>query len=228
MKGFQEDTGRSALYFAIKHHGIVEESKRERPGFSPIDIFVQRTGETITKYIKRYKAIEGFITKVDYRESEFEGVKFNSWKISIVDDGGQLGVLDLLLNSNPGTRFMKLAENLDFTKPVEFSAWHDTKDDKTAFVVKQNGQSVPQKYTRENPGKCPEPAQRGRQGKWDYTDQEDFLYDRMINVVIPAVERAEAARGIAKPETPPDDDGWETPVDADVSPPTDDLDDVPF
>jgi hypothetical protein len=203
MKGFQEDTGQSALYLSVKHHGIVEESKREREGFQPISIFVQRTGETITKFIKRYKSVEGFIKKIDYRESEYEGVKFNSWKIHIVDDQGKLGILDLLLNSNPGTRFMKLAENLDFTKPVEFSAWHDTKDDKTAFVVKQNGHSVSQKYTRENPNGCPEPVQRGRQGKWDFTDQEDFLYDRMVNAVIPAVERAEAQRGVAQ-ESPVD------------------------
>ncbi len=194
MKGFQEDTGQSALYFAIKHHGIVEESKRERPGFSPIDIFVQRTGENITKYIKRYKAIEGFINKIEYRESEFEGVKFNSWKIHILDDGGNLGILDLLLNSNPGTRFMKLAENLDFSKPVEFSAWHDTKDDKTAFVVKQNGQSVSQRYTKDNPGDCPPPVPRGRANKLDFTDQEDFLFERMMNVVVPAVGAAAAGR----------------------------------
>jgi hypothetical protein len=114
---------------------------------------------------------------------------------------------------------MKLAENLNFNKPVEFSAWHDTKDDKTAFVVKQNGQSVPQKYTRDNPNGCPEPAQRGRQGKWDYTEQEDFLYERMINVVIPAVEQAEAARGLGQS---PDD--WDVPTEQE--PVIDD--DVPF
>lgn len=210
MSGFKQDTGQSALYLSVKHHGIVEESKREREGFQPINIFVQRTGETITKFIKRYKSIEGFVTKIEYRESEFEGVKFNSWKIHVVDDEGTLGILDLLLNSNPGTRFMKLAENLDFKKTVEFRAWHDQKDDKTAFVVCQGGQSVKQKYTAESPGDCPPPEQRGRQGKWDFTAQEDFLYERMVNAVIPAVNAAEAARGLAPAtqENKPDD-GWD-------------------
>lgn len=220
MKGFQEDTGQRALYISVKHHGLVEESKREREGFQPVNIFVQRTGETITKFIRRYKAIEGFVKKIEYRESEFEGVKFNSWKIHIIDDEGTLGILDLLLNSNPGTRFMKLAENLDFSKPVEFSAWHDTKDDKTAFVVKQGGQSVPQKYTKDNPGDCPAPVPRGRAGKLDFTDQEDFLYERMVNAVIPAVDRAEAARGVGGPPAVAAADEW------DASP--DDLEDAPF
>ncbi len=208
MSGFREDTGQSALYLSVKHHGIVEESKREREGFQPVNIFVQRTGETITKFIKRYKSIEGFITKIEYRESEFEGVKFNSWKIHVVDDEGTLGILDLLLNSNPGTRFMKLAENLDFKKTVEFRAWHDQKDDKTAFVVCQNGQSIKQKYTAENPGECPPPEQRGRQGKWDFTAQEDFLYERMVNVVVPAVDAAEAARGMTPTAQPETSDEW--------------------
>lgn len=225
MKGFQQDTGQSALYLSVKHHGIVEESKREREGFQPVSIFVQRTGETITKYIRRYKAVEGFIKKIEYRESEFEGVKFNSWKIHIIDDEGNLGILDLLLNSNPGTRFAKLAENLDFSKPVEFSAWHDTKDDKTAFVVRQNGQSVPQRYTKDSPGDCPPPVPRGRAGKLDFTDQEDFLYDRMVNAVIPAVDAAEAARSMGKTATTEDD--WGAPESQPEPGPIDD-EDVPF
>lgn len=196
MKGFVEDTGQSALWLAVKHHSIVEESKREREGFAPVNVTNPRTGDVTTKFIKRYKAIEGFVRKIEYRENEFDSVKYQSWKIHIVNDEGKLGILDLSLNSNPGSRFMKLAENIDFTKPVEFSAWHDTKDDKTAFIVRQNEQSIPQKYTRENPGDCPEPTQRGRQGKWDYTEQEDFLYERMVNVVIPAVDAAEAARSM--------------------------------
>ena len=84
---------------------------------------------------------------------------------------------------------MKLAENIDFSQPVEFSAWQDTKTDKTAFNVKQGGKSVPQKYTQDDPGDCPPPVQ-SKLGKWNFDAQEEFLFDRMENVVIPMVNEA--------------------------------------
>jgi hypothetical protein len=96
---------------------------------------------------------------------------------------------------------MKLAENIDYSKPVEFRAWHDGKSDSTALFVGQDGTSVPQKYTRENPGDLPQPTQNFK-GDWDYSKQEEFLYKRMIEVVIPMV-------AAAHPETDKGEDGDE-------------------
>ena len=192
MKGLQERTSGNGIFLSIKHHGIVQESKRERDGFEPINITL-RSGETITKYIKRYSGVEAMIKKIEWYDREYDGRPYKGWKIHL-DANGTPCVLDIDFNSRQAGRFMKLAENIDFTQPVEFSAWHDTKNDTTAFNVKQNGVSVHQKYTRENPGDLPPPKER-LGGKLDFGDQEDFLFDRMMNFVIPKVQ---AVSGLAQ------------------------------
>lgn len=201
IKGFQEQTKGEGNFFVIKHNFIVQESKTERQGFEAIKVRNPRTDTEITKYIKRYKGIEALIKKIEwYDTAQKYDQRYMGWKIHL-DTGVKKGVLDIPFDSRPCSRFMKLAENLDFTQPVEFSAWRSP-DDTTAFAVKQNDQSVFQKYTRENPGELPPPVQNFK-GKWNYDDQMEFLRKRMIEVVIPAVDAAQGKHPVT--ETAPDE-----------------------
>jgi hypothetical protein len=185
MKGLQEQTDAGTIYLAIKHHSIVHESKTEQAGHKPIVVENPRSKEKITKYIKQYKGVEALICKIEWYNREHDGTTYKGWKL-FLDAAGTPCVLDLPFNSRAGNRFMKLAENIDFTQPVEFSAWYDSKGDATAFNVKQNGQSVSQRYTRDEPGDCPAPT-KNRLGKWNWDAQEEFLLERMEQCVIPAV-----------------------------------------
>lgn len=188
MKGLQEKND-DGIFLVIKHGGIVQESKNPREGFVPIEVVNVRSGDSTTKYIKRYKGVEALVKKIEWYDREFEETRFMGWKL-VLDANGVACTLDLPFESRVGTRFMKLAENIDFTQPVEFSAWRGP-DDKTAFSVKQNDQNVPQKYTREDPGDCPPPVQ-GFNKKWNYDAQKEFLHKRMLEVVIPKVQAANA------------------------------------
>ena len=51
--------------------------------------------------------------------------------------------------------------------------------DKTVLFVKQGGEIVKWAYTRENPNGLPTAKERSS-GKWDYGDQEDFLYEKNL------------------------------------------------
>ena len=198
MKGFQQKTQGDGNFFAIKHGSIVRESKTPQEGFEKIEITDRRTGEKFTKYIQRYDTIEALVTKIEWYDTEQRFTKrYQGWKL-FLNANGKRGVLDLPIQSRTTGRFMKLAENLDFTKPVEFRAWHDSKSDATAIFVGQNGESVPQKYTRDDPNGMPEPTQDFKKN-WDYSKQEEFLYKRMIEVVIPKVNASQ-------PEQPEQDE----------------------
>lgn len=194
MKGLQERTSGNGIFLVIKHHSIVQESKNEREGFEPVVVKNPRTNQTVTKYIKKYAGVEAMIKKIEWYDTEQKyEQRYRGWKL-FLDANGTDCVLDISFNSRQASRLMKLAENLDFSKPVEFSAWYDKKNDSTAFNVKQDGVSVPQKYTRANPGNCPPPKEKFG-GKWDYSDQEEFLYNQMVNVVIPKVEAVAGMNG---------------------------------
>lgn len=189
MKGLQEKTD-GGIFLHIKHGTICEESKTPKEKFVAIEVTNPRSGQTSTKYIKPYKLVEAMIKRIEWYEREYDGTPFMGWKL-VLDADGVACTLDLPLQSQTATRFMKLAENLDFTKPVEFSAWK-TPEDKTALSVKQEGNNVPQKYTKDNPGDCPPPVQ-GFGKKWNYDAQTQFLHQRMTQVVIPKLQ---ALRGV--------------------------------
>lgn len=210
MKGFQQRSQSHGKFFVIKHNTICEESSKEREGFEPVEVMNPQTKEVTIKFIKRYDALEAMVTAIEWRDTKdtYEQ-RYMSWKIHL-DAGEEKGTLELPFESRPSSRFMKLAENLDFTKPVEFRAWRD-KEGKTAFIVKQDGNSVPQKYTKQDPGECPPPKQSFG-GKWNFDEQMLFLHERMVQVVIPRIEAAHgmmAENGNGQREwneRPPDDD----------------------
>lgn len=217
MKGFQERSENAGRFFVIKHNTICEESSKEKPGFKPVEVMNPQTKEVSFKFIKSYNVLEAMVTRIEWRDTEDKyEQRYMSWKIHL-DANGERGVLELPFQSRVSSRFMKLAENIDFTRPVEFRAWRDQKTEGTAFFVGQReheddekSMSVPQKYTKDDPGECPPPIQR-LGGKWNFDDQMEFLHDRMMTVVIPRVAAAREALGEQEnssngfSERPPDD-----------------------
>ncbi len=195
MKGLQEKS-EGGIFLHIKHGTICEESKTPKEKFVAVEVTNPRSGQTSTKYIKPYRLVEAMITRIEWYEREYDGTPFMGWKV-VLDADGVVCTLDLPLQSQTATRFMKLAENLDFTRPVEFSAWK-TAEDKTALSVKQDGENVSQKYTKENPNGCPPPVQ-GFGKKWNYDAQTQFLHERMTQFVIPKLN---ALRGLEKSNEP--------------------------
>ena len=199
MKGLMEKTDSGVIFLAVKHNSLVQESKGPRQGFEEIEVENPRTREKVKKFIKRYSAVEGMVTKLEWYDTEqkYEN-RYQGWKIHM-DAKDVPVVLDLPFASIPASRFMKLAENINWSKPVEFRAWKDLRESKTAFWVGQGNESVPQKYTRDNPGDCPPPVQNFK-GDWKYDAQIEFLFKRMQEVVIPAVQAANAWRVEGKTE----------------------------
>lgn len=183
----KERTESNNKFLVVKHHSIVLESKEPQEGYEEVHPTNPKTGEVTTKYIKRFAAVEGVIRRIEWYDTKDNyATRFLGIKIHL-RDGGEYYQLDLPFNSRAYDTFTKLMENIDYTKPVEFSAWHDRKEDRTAFAVKQDGTFVKYKYTRDNMGDCPVPTQDSF-GKWQFQTQKEWLYKRLTQVVIPQVE----------------------------------------
>lgn len=243
--GAEEYSGGNGQFFTIKHFAIVRESKTEREGFTATQVTNPETKVESTKWIKKYKSLVGYITKIEWRTSEFQGRKFSSWRLHL-KDGEWVGILDLAWGSPACDRFMNMAENLDPRKPVEIRAWKDTQSDppKVAFIICQGHDadgkaiSVTQRYTRQNPGERPAPRQLFG-GKWDFSTQKDWLASRVVEYVIPKFAAASAMQpqepvGQGGDYDPADDmptgrDYGEPPFDASEPADVDDSDEgIPF
>lgn len=231
MRGYVQKQSDNGLRFIVKYHSICEVSRKEKEGFEEIKVQDVSSGEEITKYVRRYDALEALVTKIEFRDTKQQyDTRFMSWLIHLTNAEGKPAVLEIPFKTNASDRFMKLAENINFTKPVEFRVWCDTsgKKDKTAFYVGQRVDaadeksiSVPQKYRRGEMGDCPEPVEE--LDGWNYSAQLKYLHSQMLNVVVPRVEAANAMRN-AEPEPE-----FEQESESEESNPfADDDDDIPF
>lgn len=184
-----DSSGGQFTFLVVKHNTICEESKEAREGFEPVEVFNPKTKETLTKFIDKWGSVTGFVNSIDYYDREHNGTRFQGIKINIDDEVS----LDLAAKTPAYDTFAKLAENIDFSKEVTFSAGLDKKNERTSFFVKQDGEGVKWLYTKDNPGDCP-PWEKDDEGEWDSRKQRAFLKSRIIDVIIPAVEKATQER----------------------------------
>lgn len=195
-----EQRQNDGLFLSVKHGALCLESKEAKEGYEHIEGEVN--GDPYSKYIKKYAALDGHITKVEWYERSTERTTFRGLRLSVKDKGEHF-LLDLPFEKRPYDYFTKVAENIDYAKPVEFVAWPDRRAKPTlsgmiptAFAIKQDGQFVQWKYTKENMGDCPD-AKQTRTGKWNFDDQRDWLLERILTVVVPQVE---ASAAFAEPQ----------------------------
>lgn len=180
-----EQRSNDGLFLSVKHGALCLESKEPKEGYELVEGEVN--GVQYAKYIKKFAGLDGRITKVEWYQREGDYGTFRGLKLHI-KDGGEHYYLDLPFEKRPYDYFTKVAENIDYSKPVEIVAWQDRKDPRvTAFAIKQEGKFVQWKYTRDDMGECPE-AKQLRTGKWSFDEQREWLLERIINVVIPQVD----------------------------------------
>lgn len=202
MRGYVQKTTNNTLYLNVKYHSICEIAKSARDGFEAIKVPDPSSGGEVTKHVRRYDTIEAFVTGIEFRDTKQQyTTRYLSWEIHLVNAQGEPAVLSIPFKSNASDRFMKVAENIDFTKPVEFRAWCDTsgEKDKTAFYIGQRVNDtdeksvrVEQKYKKGNMGDCPEAVEE--LDGWSYAAQLKYLHGQMLNVVVPRVEAANEMR----------------------------------
>lgn len=202
-------------YLEVKGHSIVEVSKQGdnsslseeefeeqmvAKGFEKVKVTNPSTGEVLTKYYDRWPGITGYVINVDLYDTEkkytnrFQGVKIN------IDNEV---ILDLPQKTPAYDAFCRAAENIDYSQPVTFAAYHNRAKDRTGFSIKQNGEGVDWNYTMDNMGDCP-PWVKNADDEWDSSEQRAFFKARIREVIIPAVKAAADERGVTaqvKPAT---------------------------
>jgi hypothetical protein len=263
--GLKTRSARNNNFLVVKHGAICREWKPDpdlppdhednQPpkGFVETDVknpsLKGPNGEDVyvKKWLQKFGSLDGKITGMKwYDTGDKHSQRYMGVKMKIKDDDTYL--LDLSFGTQAYDAFTRMAENIDYTKPIEISVWMDKKTTppKTAFVIRQNGETVKWRYTRDwnenildtlkhanqpllykefseaiakdGPGVtnelvskmaevgfevAPSPVQT-MPGKWDFSMVKAYLYRKLVNNVIPAVEELNPA--FDEPAMSEDDD----------------------
>lgn len=131
-----------------------------------------------------YTEIYAYITKVDFRQDEYNGQKFEVAEFNLLDNGEKY-VLKLRTDSG---YFRGLANSLKSGNPKEkFVIIPNYKEEegktKTTCFVKQNGNALKHAHTLNNPGDLPPAEKLNFKGKemWDSSKQTEFWKKFLTN-----------------------------------------------
>lgn len=198
--GFKTQTERLRK-FEVKHFGISHTSNEPLPNHVEALVFNPGKGVAETKYIEKYPGVEGRVIDIQwYQREDKNGQVYRGYELTM-DIGDEVILLDVPFRQPPAKIYSLLVrhgENVDWSKPLEISAWKTTnkKDQDTIGVcfwqTDAEGKRVTVKsaHTIDHPNGCPAPEINELTGKPIWTQVERWLKFNFDEKVIPAVRKA--------------------------------------
>jgi len=203
----------STQFYRIVDGSICLKSDTERDGYELFKTQNPQTKAEVSYYIKRFDGLVGMLTA--FERVDKPDVHVHGWQLTLSDADGNYA-LSLKDGNSATSRVLKMLESIDLDKELTIRAWLDTKGErpKTAIVFTQDDQNVPQNYDATS---LPKPKERPN-GKMDYSESEDFLYDIGVGFGLSLQSRPKVSQNRS-----------EQPETASVAPTVDDPDaDYPF
>lgn len=117
-----------------------------------------------------YGYVTGKIVDCKWNKTD-HGIKFN---VTLEDDGDEY-ILSLPYGKKLTNDFIKKLPAVDVLEELYVGVATDNTD-KTFIYLKQEDASVKSCFTKDEPNGLPK-AKQNKAGKWDYSAQEEFLYD---------------------------------------------------
>jgi hypothetical protein len=144
-----------------------------------------KLGKTVTE--KFYDSFTGKLVGIKTQE----GTYGKSWIFSFKDNA-DVYHLQLSYSNSFATALLKMLPNVDLTKEMKVQPSVKEVDgkNKSSLFINQDGQSVKHAYTKDNPNGLPQMTQVTVKGEkiWDDTDRIEFLYQMVMNTIVPKLE----------------------------------------
>lgn len=192
--GLQRQTDSNAVFLAVKHFALWQEIKQPREGSVSEQVTNPETKEVLTKHGFKYKSVEGRAIKLEQYRRDHGRKVYVGYKLHL-QDGADLFVLDMPYQSTFLRKFLKIAPNVNWEKPLSITVFKGKDKDgepETAIWFQQGGETIKHYFTRETPRGMPEATQDPVTKEWDFKPQQRWLVDRMMNDTVPSIAAAAA------------------------------------
>jgi len=168
----------NGTYLKIFGGKIVQERTENFSSDNEVKVRENKLGKKV--YYVEYDSVSGKLVHAEMRHIEDFGADVIELSIK---DGIDNYQLSLNVNSRYGQSFMARMLAIDLDKPIEIIPYaFENKEGKkiSGLNVHQNGQKINSLYTKDDPNGLPEAKQirKGKELKWDFTDQTNFYYDK--------------------------------------------------
>ena len=126
----------------------------------------------------QFTHLDGMIVGGEMHRGEY-GTDFTL----LMEDEGDSFKLQIPLESQYFGQVAKRLPNLDPTAKVLFGLGWDKEKSRNFLYIKQGESSIHMNFTKDNPNGMPPPVLKNIKGveKWDFEDQENFLYEVAID-----------------------------------------------
>lgn len=237
MEGFYEKgKGQGLLFFQLFDGSICLKS-REVPTeegweVEPIETKHPRTKALVYTYVKRFDKLIVRVGDVNKRQKEFdEGGKVTNWNFTVLA-GKKRAILQTVWMDALLQKFLKVAPNIDFTKPILFGAFRKTEKGKTKQLIRiaQGGSgpnsddwvAVPWYWKKKEDKKgnvdldspavgadgtvLPDPIHDEEEDEWDFKPQNKFLAKHFVENTLPGIKKIADELGLSHKMIADDDD----------------------
>lgn len=144
-------------YFRVAGGKLVRPAKADTPGAVAVQT---PQGEVVHQLHDDF--VEGSIAGFEDKTSEFNGKTTRSLVV-IMQDGDEVYRIEVSRGKQYWSDFLMRLPNLDFDKRVAISPYDITDKDtgrrQQGMSMKQDGRKIARAFSKENPGKLPQPTQ---------------------------------------------------------------------
>lgn len=238
-EGFYEKSkfNRMGLFFTLFDGTFCLKSKELPVGeegweIDPIKTQNPKTKNDVFTFVKRFDKLVCRVVDVNKRRAEFaDGGKVTNWNFTVMA-GGKKATIQTVWADQLLRKFLKVAPNIDFERPIIFSAFRKTEHGKTKQLISiRQGDSddlkewtaVPWYWTKPKDANdkvdlsqpavgrdgsiLPEAVHDEDEDTWDFKAQNKMLADHFVHNDLPRIKEIAERLGLNKDMTVDTDGG---------------------
>lgn len=184
----KESKQQSYTFLEVFQGSLVERAKSLKDSrFKEKEVFNKDGSLRGVVIVRPVSGLEQFLLKsVSYEVKELQdGTEIQRLKVTLQDatDSSVIYQIQFIFPGVLSSSFMKILPNIKFGEPIDLTVFPDKETKQPVLHIKNDqGQTVKSYFLKDNPNGMPEAKQSKVTGKWNFSEQTDFLLQNTLEI----------------------------------------------